>query len=147
MLRGYYNGKSPTNYDWCYFILRCFYLPIGTIFPVYGGILMSLELLLEELQEVLEPKLINSFNLFNEISKPAGCEEAYIVGATLNYRNHLNEIGCTLLDMGETQAGHIGICFRYDRTGNEFQCVSGLDDGVIDFKIIALEQWVTNEQL
>lgn len=108
---------------------------------------MNLELLVEELREYLEPKIITSFNIFNEVSRPSGYGESFLTGMVISYRVHMEQIGCTLLDVGETEEGHIGICFRFDRTGHEFQAVSGLDDGVTNFKIFALEQWVPNEEL
>ena len=108
----------------------------------------KLELLMEELQEVLQPKMIISFNLFNEISRPSGYGDRFLTGACLNYKYFLTEIGCTLLDMGETEDGHLGICFRFNRTGQEFQVVSGLNENnKVDFDIFALERWVENDQL
>ena len=108
---------------------------------------MDLQLLMDELQERLEPKLRNSYGILDEVSRPRGYTESFMIGARLNWTNVLKEIGCTLLDMGITEADHIGVCFRHDHSGAEFQVASGLIKDQVDFKIIALEQWVPNENL
>ena len=108
----------------------------------------KLELLMDELREALESKMIISFNLFNEISRPRGYSGSFLKGACLNYKHFLEEIGCTLLDMGETETGYMGVCFRFDRTGQEFQAISGLNqDNKVVFDLFALDQWVENDSL
>jgi hypothetical protein len=41
MLKGYYNGKSPANYDWCHSLLRSLCLSNSATYAVNRRILMN----------------------------------------------------------------------------------------------------------
>ena len=111
---------------------------------------MDVVLLAEELQEYLEPKILNSYQILDQVSRPHGCEEAYLLGAGVGYKGYLEKIGCTFIDAGITEADHLGVMFRHDRSGIKWQVASGLEQGVVQFYISAIDernQWDTSEDL
>lgn len=73
-----------------------------------------MNLLIEELQEYLEPHLRNSFAIFHEVSKPVGCEDAAIIGFSVLYKRLIERVGCEYVDCGHTPQGVLVVMFSKD---------------------------------
>ena len=73
-----------------------------------------MNLLMEEIQEFLEPKLRNSYTILDEVSRPRGYTDNFITGAKVGFKMQLEKIGCSLEDCGVTGLGSLVLMFSKD---------------------------------